>query len=78
MATFAEEKFHDSYLLSIDFTHWLEGISIVFYCPYAGEQWEDGRYLKISFWRVLFFGFEPVYPKIGAFTLFAVTLRWLI
>ena len=31
---------------------------MVFYCPNAGEKWEDGRYMEIIMHRLLFFGLE--------------------
>lgn len=55
---FDGNQFHDSFLLSIDFTDWLNKITMLFWCPCAGEVWEDGRYLSLTLENILFFGFE--------------------
>ena len=58
MKHFDGQQFHDCFLLSFDFSDWMEKVAVVLFCPNAGEEWEDGRYIKLTFWRVLFFGFE--------------------
>ena len=55
---FDENDFHDCFLMSIDFSHWQEEISMTLWCPGTDGEWEVGRYLKIYFLRVLFFGLE--------------------
>jgi hypothetical protein len=50
--------FHDSTIVAIDFSNWLESISMTFFCPHGGGQWEDSRFYRIEFRRVLCFGFE--------------------
>lgn len=52
------EDFHDSVLISMDFTDWTRFISLILYCPNAGIFNGDIRYYKVSFYRILFFGFE--------------------
>lgn len=55
---FNENDFHDCFLITVDFSHWQEEVSLTFWCPKSGEEWEEGRYLQVSFQRILFFGFE--------------------
>ena len=74
---FGDSQFHDSFLLSLDFDDWREKISMLLWCPNAGETWEQGRYLKIAFRRLLFFGLEvsvigefgSTYPMLHSITL---------
>jgi hypothetical protein len=59
--TFDGDQFHDSSLLSIDFSQWLQKVSMTFWCPHAGESWEMGRYLRLHFKNILFFGYEAAF-----------------
>lgn len=55
---FDSDAFHDCTLVSVDFGNWLESIAVTFFCPHGGEAWEEGRFFRIDFRRILFFGFE--------------------
>lgn len=56
---FHPEEFHDSTIVSVDFSNWLETIVITLYCPHARSNSKNpGRLKKLVFRCVLHFGFE--------------------
>jgi len=55
---FDSSHFDDAFFLSVDFSNWKEAVSLSFHCPQAKGVKNEKRYFRITFKRVLFFGFE--------------------